>query len=62
LDLISTDSGSGFQPRFLCCVSFEGGGGYVVITVAEEQKMKRVDVETREFNNQAKRSWNYFQL
>jgi hypothetical protein len=36
-------------------LSFEGGGGYVVITIVEEQKVRMVDVETKEFDYQAKR-------
>ena len=40
-----------------CCISFEGGGGYVYVSIIdEEEKNKRmVDVETREFEYQAKR-------
>lgn len=41
--------------RTPCCLSFEGGGGYVVITIVEEQKVRMVDVETKEFDYQAKR-------
>ncbi len=43
------------KDRSPCCVSFEGGGGYVAITIIEEQKLRMVDVETREFDYQAKR-------
>lgn len=38
-----------------CCISFEGGGGYVSVTVAEEGAHRVVDIETREFEYQAKR-------
>jgi hypothetical protein len=38
-----------------CCISFEGGGGYVSISIAEEGEMRTVDVETREFEYQAQR-------
>ena len=43
------------KDRSPCCVSFVGGGGYLVITIIEEQKMRVVDVETKEFDFQAKR-------
>ena len=38
-----------------CCISFEGSGGYVSIFIVEEDRMQTVDVETREFEYQAKR-------
>jgi hypothetical protein len=38
-----------------CCIAFEGSGGYVSITIVEENQMRTVDVETREFDYQAKR-------
>ena len=41
--------------RTPCCISFSGGGGYVAITVVEAQQKSSVDVETREFDYQAKR-------
>ena len=41
--------------RTACCVSFGGSGGYVAISVAEEKKWRSVDVESREFEYQAKR-------
>ena len=37
-----------------CCISFEGGGGYVSITIYDEEKHRMVEVETREFEYQAK--------
>ncbi|UCE51216.1 MAG: hypothetical protein JSV31_18365 [Desulfobacterales bacterium] len=37
-----------------CCISFEGAGGYVTVTVADENDHRIVDVETREFEYQAK--------
>ncbi len=43
------------KERTACCVSFEGSGGYVAISVVEESNMRTVDVETREFEYQAKR-------
>lgn len=43
------------KERNPCCISFEGGGGYVAISVVEEEKLRTVDVETREFEYQAKR-------
>jgi len=41
--------------RNLCCISFEGVGGYVSVSVVEEDKHRVVDVESREFEYQAKR-------
>ena len=37
-----------------CCISFSGAGGYVTVTVSEETNKREVDVETREFEYQAK--------
>ena len=37
-----------------CCISFSGGGGYVTVTVSEQTSQREVDVETREFEYQAK--------
>ena len=39
----------------LCCISFEGGGGYVSVSIVDEDKHRIVDVEAREFEYQAKR-------
>ena len=41
--------------RNICCISFEGAGGYVAVSVVDEDKHRMVDVETREFEYQAKR-------
>jgi hypothetical protein len=41
--------------RSPCCIAFEGAGGYVAVTVVEEDSHRMVDVETREFEYQAKR-------
>jgi hypothetical protein len=40
-----------------CCISFEGVGGYVLVSIVdnEDGKKRTVDVETREFEYQAKR-------
>jgi hypothetical protein len=38
-----------------CCISFEGGGGYVSISIYDEEKPRMVDIETREFEYQAKK-------
>ena len=38
-----------------CCISFEGAGGNVAVTVVDEDNHRMVDVETREFEYQAKR-------
>ena len=40
--------------RNLCCISFEGVGGYVAVSIADEGKHRTVDVESREFEYQAK--------
>ena len=40
--------------RNLCCISFEGVGGYVTVSVTDEDKHRTVDVESREFEYQAK--------
>jgi hypothetical protein len=37
-----------------CCVSFEGGGGLVIVTVIEGEKTS-VDLETREWDYHAKK-------
>lgn len=42
------------KERNPCCISFEGGGGYVSISINDEEKHRMVDVETREFEFQAK--------
>ena len=41
--------------RNFCGISFEGIGGYVSTTVTDEKQFRMVDVETREFEYQAKR-------
>ena len=38
-----------------CCISFEGGGGYVSISIYDEEKHRMVEVESREYEYQAKR-------
>jgi hypothetical protein len=43
------------KERNPCCISFEGAGGYVAVSVVDEDKHRMVDVETREFEYQAKR-------
>ncbi len=43
------------QDRNLCCITFEGGGGYVALTVVSEGKKTTVDIETREFEYQVQR-------
>ena len=42
------------KQRNPCCISFEGAGGYVTVSVIEEDKYRTIDVETREFEYQAK--------
>jgi len=37
-----------------CRITFEGGGGYVSISIYDDEKNRMVEVETREFEYQAK--------
>ena len=37
-----------------CCISFVGAGGFVTVSIVDKEKHKMVDVETREFEYQAK--------
>jgi hypothetical protein len=37
-----------------CCATFEGGGGGVNVTVTEQKKGSTVDVESREWDYQAR--------
>ena len=46
------------KERNKCCVSFEGAGGYVSVSVVDEDHRRMVDVESREFEYQAKRFLN----
>lgn len=38
-----------------CCVHFEGAGGYISINIVDEDKHRDVEVESREWDYQAKR-------
>ncbi|MBI5577931.1 MAG: hypothetical protein HY895_02150 [Deltaproteobacteria bacterium] len=51
------EGGEGLEQTGLqdCCVSFAGGGGHVTVFVADEKTHRTVDVESREFEYQAKR-------
>ena len=51
------EGGAGLEEKECspCCISFEGAGGYVAVTVVDEDNHRMVDVETREFEYQAKR-------
>jgi hypothetical protein len=46
------------KERNKCCVSFEGAGGYVAVSVVDEDNRRMVDVESREFEYQAKQFLN----
>jgi hypothetical protein len=48
--------GEGFDEteRGPCCISFSGAGGYATVTVCEQANQREVEVETREFEYQAK--------
>jgi len=50
------DAGLGLEvvERGSCCVSFEGGGGHVSVTVVEEDRKTLVDLETREWDYQVR--------
>jgi hypothetical protein len=43
------------KERNPCCISFEGSGGYVSISIVDEGRTRTVDAETREFEYQVKR-------
>ncbi|UCD81603.1 MAG: hypothetical protein JSW26_09330 [Desulfobacterales bacterium] len=43
------------KERNPCCISFEGAGGYVSILIEDEEKNRMVEIETREFEYQAKK-------
>ena len=42
------------KERGSCCISFEGAGGYVTVSVADQEGRRMVDVESREFEYQTK--------
>ena len=46
------------KERNNCCVSFEGAGGHVAVYVVDEDSGRMVEVETREFDYQAKQFLN----
>lgn len=59
LDLAAEYFGEGglgleIDSRDDCCVSLEGGGGHVTVTVSEGEKTS-VDLETREWDYQVKK-------
>lgn len=37
-----------------CRITFEGYGGFVTVSITDDEKQRMVDVETREFEYQAK--------
>jgi len=43
------------KSRNPCCISFEGAGGYVAVSVVDEDKHRTIDIESREFEYQVKR-------
>jgi hypothetical protein len=43
------------KERNMCCISFESGGGYVAVSIVDENDRRTVDIETREFEYQAKK-------
>jgi hypothetical protein len=42
------------KERAPCCISFVGSGGFVTVSVVDEQKTRTVDIEAREFDYQAR--------
>ena len=42
------------KDRNPCCILFEGAGGFVSVSVFNEENHRTVEVETREFEYQAK--------
>ena len=50
----ATGEGLHTEERTPCCVYFAGGGGYVAVTIVEDQKTRTVEIETREFEYQVK--------
>jgi hypothetical protein len=51
------EDGEGLEEkeRNPCCISFEGAGGYVAVSVVDEDKHRTIDIESREFDYQVKR-------
>jgi hypothetical protein len=51
------DGGEGLDEtqRTPCCISFEGAGGYLTVSMADEENRRSVDIETREFEYPAKK-------
>jgi hypothetical protein len=43
-----------------CCITFEGSGGYVTVTVSGESVNTRIKVESREWDYQAKKFLDVF--
>ena len=43
------------KARNECCTSFEGGGGYVLVTVVDGEGKRDVDIESKEWEYQVKR-------
>jgi hypothetical protein len=41
------------KERNPCCITFEGAGGYISVSINNEEKHRMVNVETREFEYQA---------
>ena len=46
--------------RGSCCISFAGAGGFLTVMICEKDGQREVDVETREFEYQAKHFLSYF--
>jgi len=60
MDRVSAFFGKGGEgleekERNSCCIYFQGGGGYVSISIDDDLKHRTVEVETREFEYQAKK-------
>jgi hypothetical protein len=51
------EGGEGLQEmeRGACCISFSGAGGHVTVLVSEQDNQRTIDVESKEFDYQAKK-------
>jgi hypothetical protein len=51
------ENGEGLEEkeRNPCCISFEGGGGFVAVSIVDEDDRRSIDIESREYEYQVKR-------
>ena len=55
VEFFSTGYGLKVKQQTLACVSFEGGGGFVDVTVCAEEKGTSVEVVSREWDLEVKK-------